>query len=723
MRRACHLALGFLALLLTTSAALAQVHPLEQIPIEVSVDSGFVENLGTERSVIFTEVVAAADISWIRLSFDDALLGAAPAGAQPTELRITSLLDGAQQHMRAVHLQQWQNSTAYFNGSAVLLEIIADPGAAPSRVKVTEGTGGLLTVNIEETICGPTDDRILSDDVRIGRLVPVGCTAWIIDDASHCFLTAHHCARTADVMEFHVPLSGSSGAIQHPGPEDQYAVDPVSMQAAGVGVGNDWAYFGCFANTETGLTAYEAQGDFLVLADSAPPVSGQQIRITGYGTTTLPVPNEWNQVQKTHVGPYNDLSGTVVSYVADTTGGNSGSPVINEDDGLAIGIHTHGGCTSGGGANNGTAIEHPGLQDALANPQGVCIPLPLLAFDYPNGLPELLDPDGDTIRVVVSGQNGGTPQPGTGLLHFDAGADGGVFAMSEVSPNVYDAVFPAIECGTVVRFFFSAQTVNAQIVKDPPDAPQNRHRAVSGLDLDWVFDDDFETDMGWSVTNAGGIISGMWQRGVPIGGGDRGDPPTDADGSGQCYLTMNLDGDSDVDGGSTTLTSPVLDATQGDAHIAYWRWFSNHLGGPPGDETLVVEVSDDGGLSWVQLEVVGPTGPDVSGGWFYKSFRIADVVMPTANFRIQFIASDLGEEEIVEAGIDGIRLTQSASGVVCNPPCPADVSGDGAVDIVDLLQVLAAWGDCPGCVEDLIGDDVVDIVDLLDLLAAWGPCT
>ncbi|MHC5024093.1 MAG: multicopper oxidase domain-containing protein [Planctomycetota bacterium] len=69
-------------------------------------------------------------------------------------------------------------------------------------------------------------------------------------------------------------------------------------------------------------------------------------------------------------------------------------------------------------------------------------------------------------------------------------------------------------------------------------------------------------------------------------------------------------------------------------------------------------------------------------------------------------------------------------------PCPEDTDRNGSVDIVDLLDLLALWGDCPEpcsllgevqdpdtCPGDTNRDCVVDIIDLLNLLAAWGPCS
>jgi len=60
--------------------------------------------------------------------------------------------------------------------------------------------------------------------------------------------------------------------------------------------------------------------------------------------------------------------------------------------------------------------------------------------------------------------------------------------------------------------------------------------------------------------------------------------------------------------------------------------------------------------------------------------------------------------------------------LTCEPPgeCPADITGDGVVDVLDLLEVLSQWGGSGTA--DINGDGVVDVLDLLEVLGAWGPC-
>jgi hypothetical protein len=189
----------------------------------------------------------------------------------------------------------------------------------------------------------------------------------MIDDCNHCFLSAGHCVGSIDTVQFNVPLSSPSGSLNHPPPSDQYAVDPTSIQSnGGQGTGNDWAYFGCFPNSVTGLSPAVAQGAYFTLAPP-PPVAGNTIRITGYGADSGTADN----TQQTHAGPFVLDSGTTLGYQADTQGGNSGSPVIWDEADVAIGIHTHGGCSSG--SNKGTDLaNHAAFQAALNNPQGLC---------------------------------------------------------------------------------------------------------------------------------------------------------------------------------------------------------------------------------------------------------------------------------------------------------------------------------------------------------------
>jgi V8-like Glu-specific endopeptidase len=397
--------IGLFLIGMVLPSLMAQEQPPPSLRVPLYIDSGVLTNSGFEEEVVWSTEVDVPNATWLRLHFETLALAIDPGTRESSVLRITSMLDSAVQHLNAATGEQWRNTTAYFNGDKLRIELIAIPGSFENRVVISAATAGLPGIGLITTICGPTDDRILSDSQRDCRAMPVGCTAFIIDDAHHQFLTAGHCADhpgDLEVVEFNVPLSLSNGSIVHPGPEDQYVVDQDSRQFTSNGMGYDWSYFGCLPNTETGLTPFLAGGgEFYTLADEAPPVSGQTIRITGYGTVSYPVPLEWNQVQKTHSGPYWDRSGTILEYRTDTTGGNSGSAVFNEDESEAIGIHTHGGCTESGGANSGTSVDNSGLRNALENPLGVCAPIGLDVTNLVGGQTATLTARGATPGETV----------------------------------------------------------------------------------------------------------------------------------------------------------------------------------------------------------------------------------------------------------------------------------------------------------------------------------
>ncbi len=390
-RRSCRMAAA--ALLIAAGTVVAQTAPLVSHQYPMPIDSGLVQNknqagLGQAANIVYSNDVRVFGAPWLRLKFDEAVLSGMLETGEGSYLIITSVRDGGKQRLDAKSIKEWSYTSAYFNGDAVHIDLYAFPGTGVNRIKMSEVTGGEFAVGAADTICGNIDDRTLASFPGEARIMSMGCTGWMIDNGNFAnrFLTAGHCfipAPASAVVQFNVPLSTAGGSLVNPPPEHQYAVDMTSVQATQTVIGNDFAQFFTFANSNTGLHARQAQGGAAYTIGSAPAVAGQTLRVSGYGTCN---PNDptvgggqpltHTQVQTTHTGAYTLRSGTRLEYTVDTTGGNSGSPIQNgtSPSAVAIGIHTNAGCTTAGGANSGTAIQNAGLQAAIASPTGTGAP-------------------------------------------------------------------------------------------------------------------------------------------------------------------------------------------------------------------------------------------------------------------------------------------------------------------------------------------------------------
>ncbi|MEQ9095756.1 MAG: GC-type dockerin domain-anchored protein [Phycisphaerales bacterium] len=694
------------SVLSATAPALAQADPLQQFDVANRLDSGPLglpgqPGMGAEEQVVFSTTMTAPGAGWSRVRFD------AESTVLPDNmrLRITSLKDRHDQHLNSHTIKQWKHKTAYFNGDTLLVEVLATPGEGVGRVVInglTAGSGFTQGAGFD-SICGSVDDRELSSDPRNARLLPVGCTAWIIDDCAKCFITAGHCTFSADVVEFNVPLSTTSGSIVMAAPEDQYPVDDDSMQSnGGLGIGNDWAYFGTFPNSDTGLTAGQAQGEFYRLAPAAPTSAGD-IRITGYGSTFgTGAPLSWNQVQKTHLGPFVRKDGYGISYQTDTTGGNSGSPVIEEATGLAIGVHTHAGCSTTSG-NNGTAIDRPEFQDALANPQGVCCP-PIRGIEISLPDLDLVDPGSPQSFAVTIIEVDGPLDPGSAELFYSV--DGGAFASSLLVPlggDQFEATFPALDCGSIVEYYVRATSDGRETI-EPFGAPGVSYDALAATAVVTAVDQDFQSAPGWSVD--GVVLDGGWELGVPDG--FRGAASGDFDGSGNAYVTGSDRGE-DLDGGPTTLTSPVFDLSgvPSNAVLSYARWFSNddQRAGLGDQDRLVVEISDDAGGRWIELERVDHSmGGDA---WTHMRWNLTDHISLTSQVQVRFTVSDSPNDSVMEAAIDALRI----EGLECGD-CRVDMDGDGDLTIFDFLAFQSAFASGDPAA-DFDGDGSLTLFDFL----------
>ena len=342
-----------------------------------------------------------------------------------------------------------------------------------------------------------------------------------------------------------------------------------------------------------------------------------------------------------------------------------------------------------------------------------------LTWNYPSGRPVWLEPTGGTeIPIIISGSSA-TPDPITATLHMSANGLSVDLPLVHDGGDNYRAVFPAIDCGATVSYYFTVETTDGDMSSSPYSAPDTTWSGDAWSGYDASFEDDFNSDTGWSVYAGAG--TGNWTRVTPTQGGFRCDPGSDSDGSGMCFVTGNS-ADEDIDDGTTILTSPALDASEAAAVLSYDFWYnngSNCNGADPQNDIFIIEISDDDGTSWNELETVGPTGPEVNGGWFTRNWAVADIpdVSPSDTMRIRFTVGDLNAASIVEAAVDAVKIGYN----YCNDTaCAGDVNGDGEIGVTDILAVIAQWGTNGSA--DVNGDGEVDVSDLLLIVGSWGNC-
>ncbi len=236
-------------------------------------------------------------------------------------------------------------------------------------------------------------------------------------------------------------------------------------------------------------------------------------------------------------------------------------------------------------------------------------------------------------------------------------------AMSE-RRGTYEASIPGAPIHTRVDYYLEAEDGlgHTSVSPSPFEPPEGFYRLYITEQL-YGYEAEDPGDPYWTLGAPGDdATSGLWERADPVGTEWSGIPvqPEDdhtPDPGVKCFVTGNgaiggSAGDNDVDGGCTTLTSPVFDLSEPDfAFVKYWRWFGQT--GNATDDEFAVDISGDGGSTWTALERV----PGNENSWLQITADIGallDGLTDQVTFR--FIACDEGNGGLVEAAIDDFAL-------------------------------------------------------------------
>ena len=229
--------------------------------------------------------------------------------------------------------------------------------------------------------------------------------------------------------------------------------------------------------------------------------------------------------------------------------------------------------------------------------------------------------------------------------------------------NNYLAEIPGQVYTSLVMYYVYARDEIGNEAFDPPNAPSEKFMFVVGPEVD-IFVDDLEQDRGWSV-GAGddNATTGVWVWADPVGTEYNGydvQPEDDhtPDPGTICYVTGNAGvgeaaGTNDVDGGKTTLFSPVFELSDfSTARVSYWVWYTNNRGNNPGTDYWNVGVTSNGS-SWIALE----NTTESTNAWVERSFLLDDYIALTDQVQLRYVAQDDGSGSLVEAAIDDFVLT------------------------------------------------------------------
>lgn len=166
-----------------------------------------------------------------------------------------------------------------------------------------------------------------------------------------------------------------------------------------------------------------------------------------------------------------------------------------------------------------------------------------------------------------------------------------------------------------------------------------------------VFSDEFDTDKGWTVNAAGSdtATTGIWARGVPGETSYQGTVCQRSNGT--SALATGLAGgvdcaQNDVDGGVTSIRSPLIALPSGGSYTLSVHYYLAHLNNATTADYLRIKV----GATVVFQRLAGPS--NVSAAWQTATVDLSSFAGQTIQLTIEAADNDTGS--LIEAAIDDV---------------------------------------------------------------------
>jgi hypothetical protein len=125
----------------------------------------------------------------------------------------------------------------------------------------------------------------------------------------------------------------------------------------------------------------------------------------------------------------------------------------------------------------------------------------------------------------------------------------------------------------------------------------------------------------------------------------------------------------------------------------------------------------------------------VGENWVYiyendgEANMVSTIEIPSLKGPAHVITSDLDGDDkpdILTADVNGGYVSVHLSQVDQTgcAQCHGDLSGNGMVDVADIIQLISDWGPCTDtcCPSDLNRDGSVEVNDIIEIISSWGAC-